>query len=199
MVLGRPKQFDRDQALEAALSVFWSRGFEATSIRDLVEAMGINRGSLYDTFGDKQTLFAEALAQYGRQGVASMAQTLQSDGSPIDNLRGLFKAMAEKMLTKPCKGCLLTNTAVELGPHNPAVAKVIQHHFAQIEKLFAQCLQKAVDARELPKDTEPKKAARFLLTLMQGMAVMAKSGSPATAARDAMAMAERALGVRPGR
>jgi TetR/AcrR family transcriptional repressor of nem operon len=195
MVLGRPRQFNRNEALEAALDVFWTHGFEATSITDLIESMGINRGSLYDTFGDKESLFAEALAHYGRGGMVTIATALKAHRSPLKSLRGFLTQMAERLCAQPCRGCLLTNTAVELAPHNPTIAKVVAAHLQEMERLFCDVIKRAIQAGELDKTLKPKIAARFLVTLFQGMVVMAKAGSPASAAKDTIAMMDRALGV----
>ena len=95
MTLGRPKEFDRKEALESAMEVFWAKGFEGTSVCDLLDGMGINRGSMYDTFGDKRALFLAAIDHYRQEVAGQLVEGLFAPGSPLENIR---KILGENLL-----------------------------------------------------------------------------------------------------
>src|SRR5260370_8363930 len=111
----RPKEFDREDALDRAMGVFWSKGYAATSVEDLVAYMGIQRGSLYGTFGDKRTLFLTALDRYQRVVARELFEALETPGSGIEAIRRFFRLRVEGSLDRSRPyGCLVTNSAVEL-------------------------------------------------------------------------------------
>ena len=112
MGMARPKEFDVDRALDAALDVFWSKGFEATSMQDLVDGMGINRGSLYDTFGSKDELYRRAFGEYAQRRGEELVGVLDAPGSLRERLRGYLLGL----VTEPDgRGCLIVNAACERG------------------------------------------------------------------------------------
>ena len=116
----RPKAFDPDAALQKAMHVFWERGYEATSVQDLVEGMGINRFSLYSTFGNKHQLFVTVLERYCATIGANLVGDLEHSAAGLTAIRQFFTRLVDFFASaKGWRGCLMTNTAVELAPHDP--------------------------------------------------------------------------------
>ncbi len=183
-MVGRPKEFDEQEALERAMEVFWTYGYEATSVQDLVDAMGIHRGSMYDTFGDKHALFTAAINHYGRTITQSVEDTLDGPGSPLGNIRKLLGRMAAPAADGKCRGCLATNTVVELAPHDPEVAEAVKALLRRVEKAFRRTLEQAVEYGELSPDASPRALARFLCCTLQGLVVMGKASAGRSTIKD---------------
>ncbi|TAJ08421.1 MAG: TetR/AcrR family transcriptional regulator [Nitrospirae bacterium] len=183
--MARPKEFDPDQALDRATEVFWRRGYEATSIEDLTTAMGINRGSLYDTFGGKQKLFLACMDRYCHGTVASRLSMLNHPGSALETIRTFIQMMLELGLSYPeRKGCLIANTVMELGPREQEIGNRTAKAMGDLEETFFKTLTRAKAQGELRSGKDPRSLARFLTTMMQGVIVMLKAGTPADALRD---------------
>lgn len=190
----RPKEFNPDEALEKAMQVFWHKGYEATSMEDLLTAMNLNRGSLYATFGDKRELFLKAMDLYCTGGgIGSRLSILNQPGPAIPLIRRFISAMLEFGLSDPQRrGCLMTNTVMELAPHEKDIALKVSRRLQMAEEGFFQLLTRAKREGELAKDKDPRALARVLVTMMQGTIVMIKAGTPAAAVRQA---AETALSI----
>lgn len=173
--VARPREFDRDEALERALDVFWSKGFEATTVQDLVEATGVQRQSLYDTFGDKTSLYLEALTRYSER-AGELASACERPGqSPIGLLREtLFQAA--KDASSDCRGCFVVNAAQEMGS-SPAVRDCVQANIERMERAFTALVRRAQAAGEVPASVDPGGAARTLVTLFWGFRAMARGRS----------------------
>lgn len=174
---GPNKQFDRDEALGKAVQLFWEHGYEATSMQDLVKAMGINRASLYQTYGNKQELYLASLERYAAQILAHVSGLLNKPGTPLANLRDLFVHVIEQSLEGNMQGCFINNTAVELGPHDARLAENIRGIWVQFEDLFATRLQQAVEQHQLAADTDPHQLAQVLNINLQGLMVKTKANS----------------------
>jgi TetR/AcrR family transcriptional repressor of nem operon len=174
--MARPKEFDREEALERALGVFWEKGYEATSVGDLVEATGVQRQSLYDTFGDKHGLFRAALERYA-QSRAAQLETLECEGaggSPLARLRRVFRALTSG--SGPARrGCLVINSAVERGLTDEVVIEHARTNVGGLERVFATLILEAQQAGEVPKTTSPKAAGRLLVSLFWGLAAMGRA------------------------
>lgn len=179
--MSRPKTFNPDDALEKAMQVFWHKGYEATSMEDLLSAMGLNRGSLYATFGDKRELFLKALDRYcAGGGIGSRIAILNQPGPALPLIHQFIGAMLEFGLSDPQRrGCLITNTVIELAPHQKDIAKTVSGRLQMAEEAFFTLLTRAKQEGELPKDKNPRALARVLVTMMQGTLVMIKAGTPA--------------------
>ncbi|SHF09215.1 TetR/AcrR family transcriptional regulator [Streptoalloteichus hindustanus] len=173
--MGRTKQFDPDVALRAAMELFWRKGYEATSMRDLVECLGLGQGSIYGAFGGKRELYLKAVERYVEDARESLVTRLSTPGSPLEAVRGLVRYYAETALSDAeRRGCLLTNTAVEL-PADEGAGRHVESGMEAMEVLIAATLTRARAAGELPADRDPVALARFLVTLFQGIRVMAKT------------------------
>jgi len=150
--MARAKEFDREVVLERAMEFFWEQGYEAASMRDLLDAMEIGRQSLYDTFGDKHSLFLASLAHYYKMGVGAVVAQLTAPDGGLTAIEGYFENLARHMTTKPNRSCLLINSAVELAPHDPEVAAVVNRFVKDLRKAFAKALEIAVADGEAQVD-----------------------------------------------
>ncbi len=188
----RTKEFRPEEALDAAMQLFWRKGYGATSMRDLLDGMGIGRGSFYDTFGDKHALFLAALDRFERARTSWMDETLE--GSGLDGIEEIFRRSIEGLVGfEPRRGCLLANTAVELAPHDPEVAARISRYVQRTEEAFTGALVRAQGAREIPADSDPKALARFLVSNLHGLRVLARAGSDRQTLEDAARITLEAL------
>ena len=183
-MVGRPKEFEEQEALERAMEVFWTNGYEATSVQDLLDAMRINRGSMYDTFGDKHALFTAAINHYGCTITKCMEDTLDGSGSPLGNIRKLMSQIADPAPEGKFRGCLATNTVVELAPHDPEVAESVKALLRRMEKAFYRTLERAVEIGELSPDANPRALARFLCCTLQGLVIMGKASASRSTIKD---------------
>jgi TetR/AcrR family transcriptional repressor of nem operon len=190
MPVARPKEFNPDEALDKAMHVFWHKGYEATSMEDLLEAMDLNRGSLYDTFGDKRQLFLKVMDRYCHGFVGSKFSLLNQPGPALPTLRRFIHSMIEGALVDPQRrGCLIANTVMELAPHEKVIAGKVNMALKMGEDAFFGLLTRAKKQGELGADKDPRTIARFLTTMMQGTIVMIKAGASADAVRQSTEMA----------
>lgn len=174
--MARSKEFDRDEALQKAMEVFWSRGYEAASIQNLVEHMGINRQSLYDTFGDKHALFLQALDRYHEMESRKLFDLLEGSGSVKKALRQLFAGVVEASLCEGGRrGCLTGNAMSELSGRCEATAAKTCRNMEAVEGAFYRALLRGKKDGELKGVGEPRAVARFLYSSLQGLALMAKA------------------------
>ena len=173
--VGRSKEFDRDVVLDRAMHVFWSRGYEAASIEHLVGRMGIQRGSLYDTFGDKRALFFATIDHYDRLVTAKLLAALKGPGSGKDAIQQFFRLKVDLSLApgRP-RGCLVTNSAAELASRDRGTALRVGAILAKIEAAFYGAVVRAQKAREIDPARDARALARFLTSSAQGLSVMAK-------------------------
>jgi TetR/AcrR family transcriptional regulator, transcriptional repressor for nem operon len=188
----RTKEFEPLEALDAAMQLFWRKGYEAASMRELLDAMGIGRGSFYDTFGDKHALFLAALDRFQEVRTSWVEEVLA--GSGLEGVREVFGRTVDGLVEfEPRRGCLLANSAVELAPHDPEVAGRISRYVHRTEEAFEDALVRAREAGEIPADSDPKALARFMVTTLHGLRVLARAGSEREALEDTVHVALRAL------
>ncbi|MGK5543972.1 TetR/AcrR family transcriptional regulator [Streptomyces sp. URMC 127] len=191
--MARTKEFDPDAALQSALELFWQRGYEATSMADLVGHLGIARASLYATFGSKRDLYLKALERYGDQRGPGVTEELARPGPALPAVRALVTRYAEEAAGDELRrGCFVTNTAVELAPHDPDAARSVEDSWLVLERALISALTRAAEQGELPAGRDPVALARMLLVLLQGMRVVGKAASGPARVRDA---AEQALAL----
>ena len=190
----RPKEFDRDVVLDRAMQLFWSRGYEATSIEHLVARMGIRRGSLYGTFGDKRALFFAAIDRYDRVVTAKLLAILDAPGSGKDAIRRFFRLKVDLSL-KPGRprGCLVTNSTAELASRDRAAASRVGAVLTRIEAAFHRAVVRAQQAGEIDPARDPRALARFLTSSAQGLSVMAKACPDRIVLKDIAAVTLAAL------
>ena len=188
----RTKEFRPEEALDRAVQLFWCRGYEATSMRDLLDGMGIGRGSFYDTFGDKHALFLAALDRFEEVRTRWVDETLEDAG--LGGIEEVFRRSVEGMVRwEPRRGCMLANTAVELAPHDPEVAARISRYVRRTEQALEGAVIRARAAGEIPADADPRSLARFLVTNLHGLRVLARAGTDRQSLEDAANVALGAL------
>ena len=173
--MARPREFDRGQVVDRAVEVFWRKGFEATSIRDLVEATGLNRGSLYNTFGDKAGLFEAALERY-MAGAPTQYVVAAADSGPPRQVIGEFFARLVDLgaSDKERRGCLMTNTAAELAARDERVAAQVAEAMQGLEDALFRLIERGQETGEIAPWRDPRALARFLVAAAQGLHISAK-------------------------
>jgi len=178
--MARAKEFNPEDALDKAMQVFWHKGYEATSVEDLLRAMDLNRGSLYDTFGDKRQLFLKVMDRYCTSFVGPKLSLLDQPGPALPTLHRFINGMIEGGLADPQRrGCFISNTVMELSPHEEEIAGRLRRALKVVEDAFFKVLARAKEQGELKDDKDPRALARFLTTMMQGAVVMIKAGTSA--------------------
>jgi TetR/AcrR family transcriptional repressor of nem operon len=193
--VARPKAFDPEHAVDAAMQRFWACGYDGTSIEDLTAACGIGRGSLYATFGSKDELYGRALERYQEREGARAQDCLRGPGAPLDRLRGLFELFASDALGDPAnRGCFVLNAAMERGPHDPATARRVRDGLAGMERGLRDLLLEAQAAGDVPAGHDAEELARYLVVALNGIRVTAKATRDPATVRAGVDVALRALG-----
>jgi TetR/AcrR family transcriptional repressor of nem operon len=173
---GRPRSFDVEAAVERAMGVFWSRGYHATALPDLLRATKLSRGSLYAAFGDKHSLFLRALDRYIADALTRVDIELDPRREPVDGLRAYLAGYVERMSgADGRRGCLLVATAMELAGQDAEVGRRIARFFKAMEASVADALSRAKAAGKLADGVEPASAARILICFLWGLRVVAKT------------------------
>jgi TetR/AcrR family transcriptional repressor of nem operon len=171
------KQFDVDQARRNAMSAFWTHGYENTSMQDLLDAMGIQRGSFYDTFNSKRDVLLAALAEYDDARRETFRKLAQGH-TPKQAIKALFRGVvAEATSASGRRGCFLVNSALELAPRDDGVAKIVNRAFAETEAFFRSMIESGQALGEIPKHVNAVRTAQALLGMLLGMRVLSRSGS----------------------
>ena len=175
--MARPREFDPDRALDQAMHEFWLRGYRATSVDDLVRATGVKPGSLYGAFpGGKRSLFLGSLERYSKLIVPQKLGELNAPDASLAEVRAYFDGLVQDLTTDEGRqGCLLVNSAVELGATDEEVAAVVRGHHARLESCFTHALQNALRDRLIPEGTDVKGAAKLLVATSQGLMVVGKA------------------------
>jgi len=174
--MARPREFDETAALDAAIDCFWRDGYEATSVRDLAAAMGITGTSLYNAFGDKRSLFRQALQRYAQRSTRERIARLESTLPPKQAVRAFLGEIVERSLDdRDRRGCLLVNSALEVAPHDPELGAEVAARLGEIEAFFRRSVTAAQADGSVPPDRDPADLARLLLGVTLGVRVLARS------------------------
>lgn len=191
--IGRPREFDIDRALDTALKLFWTHGYDGTSITDLTEAMGITRPSLYAAFGGKEDLFRKALARY-ISGPASYFRKSLAEPTARKACETVLSAAVLCMTdSAQPRGCLLVQGALSSGKESePVRAELARYRAGGIDALQAR-IERGKAEGDVPPDVDSLASARFLMTVMQGMSVQATSGASRESLQDITQLALKAL------
>jgi TetR/AcrR family transcriptional repressor of nem operon len=173
--MARSKAFDEEQAIDQAVDCFWSRGYEATSVRALGEAMGIGGASLYNAFGDKRALFVKCLERYANRSSRERMARIEEKNAPRDAIRAFLAEIVERSLADPdCKGCLLVNSALDVAPHDAAVGKAVAGYLDEIRDFFRRNLEAARRAGTVPKGLDADGVSGHLLGVVMGIRTLAR-------------------------
>ena len=173
--MARTKEFDTDAVVGKAIDVFWSKGFEATSIQDLVDAMGINRGSIYDTFGDKAGLFEAAIQRYQIDAPSQRLLDKAQTGNPREEIEIFFNALlARNDYPDRQRGCLITNSITELSARDKKMAAHFKAGVKRLEDAFFSLVRRGQETGDIAPWRDPRALARSLLASAQGLIVISK-------------------------
>ncbi|MGG3453013.1 TetR/AcrR family transcriptional regulator [Paenibacillus rhizolycopersici] len=174
--MARSKEFEESEVLLKAMHLFWEQGYEKTSLQDLVEHMGIHRRSLYDTFGDKHTLFIKTMEQYAKFADATMKAEAQRGRTAKESIRLIFDYLIETNGEQPL-GCFFVNSATELAYRDPAVSELTSEGFNKGEQLLMELLQQGQQTGEFSADVDPRLLASNLYTTMIGLRVLRRTSA----------------------
>lgn len=192
--MARTRAFDETEAVRKALGVFWSRGYEATSLSDLESATGLNRSSLYQAFESKRGLFSRAVTLYLQEVITPRLAVFAKSPAGLAQVTAYFESLATTMETAPQtltrRGCLLVNTATELAPHDVEAHRAVEDYRTLLQGHLTRSLEAAVKAGAMPKKTVPRRV-ELLLGSVIGVLVTARV-DPLAAARLARATAREA-------
>ncbi len=174
--MARPRAFDETAVLDAAMQCFWARGYEATSVRDLAERMGITGASLYNAFGDKRSLYRRVLDHYVAQSIGDRITRLEGSLPPLDAIAAFFEEIIERSMTDAQrKGCLLINSALEVAPHDEEFRRVIADVLKRMEGFFRRSVEAGQKDGSITLSQPPDDLARLLLSVLLGIRVLARS------------------------
>ncbi|WP_430412557.1 TetR/AcrR family transcriptional regulator [Kordia sp.] len=174
----RVKKFNEEETLHKAMCLFWRNGFHATSMQDLVDYLGINRASIYDTYGGKKELFDKAFEQYQTTNRKQLQAFLESQESVKAGLRELFKGgISEAVCDTERKGCFVINVTTELVPNDDEMLLIIQENKAFMERTFHDFLEKGVQSGEISATKNIKNLASILHTFYNGIKIVSKTDS----------------------
>jgi len=167
------RRMDRNALLEGSLDLFWDRGYDGTSVTDLIGRLNVNGTSLYRAFGNKEELYQEALDRYRHRRHDAASRALRSP-CPLAAVRDLVLEWTEASASSHRRGCFLVNAAVERLPHDDRTQAVLREFWDRMEGELTSALEQARDEGALPPSKNPRSVARFLLALMQGVSVVGK-------------------------
>ncbi|MEJ9111920.1 TetR/AcrR family transcriptional regulator [Bacillus paramobilis] len=174
--MARLREFDEEKALDAAMQLFWEKGYAATSLSELTAKMEIQKPSLYSAFGDKEGLFEAALRRYTNLHAANIRIKLQNEQSVKEAIRAFFEDMVEEEYKKDfSKGCFCINTMVELAPHNEKFEVLTREHQMYLTVIFQELITKGIQSGELQNNLNAKALAQTLVTSLIGLTVLMKS------------------------
>lgn len=176
------RRYDETEVLDRAMHAFWSRGYEATSVGDLVAATGIHRASLYAAFSGKRQLFVECLRRYDEEHRERFLAGIAGNRTPRAAILATFDAASRKSDDPATPtGCLLVNTALEVSPHDPEIRALVNESLAAVEAFFHRNVAAGVSQGSIREDADPDATAKALLGLFLGLRVLTRSGiDPAT-------------------
>ena len=187
--MSRVKEFDETEVLDRALELFRARGFKHTSFTDLVDELGVSRQSLYDTYGDKQSLFQTALKRYLERGLDLIRRKLEVDEPVRENFTGLFEGLIAGTCSNGSSGCLMVNSMVELSPHDAGIRALALVHAREIERLFTSRISAAQRQGEIGRGKDPGELARYLYHTILGFAVASRALGDKDALRQSACLA----------
>ncbi|MEQ9348547.1 MAG: TetR/AcrR family transcriptional regulator [Thalassospira sp.] len=176
--MSRPRAFDEESVLDNAMNIFWSKGFESTSVQDLVNETGLNRASMYASFGDKKALFLRVLDHYSLK----ISTKRFADLREIEDGRKAIEKTFRDTAKTGCKegrhkGCLIVNSGMELAPHDPETAAIAHQAFRRVEDMFVAALSRGIAHGSISRDKNVRALARFFAGSIQGVQLMSRRGA----------------------
>ena len=176
--MARLKAFDEQRAIDAAVDCFWARGYEATSVRDLADRMGIGGASLYNAYGDKRALFTRSLERYASRSMRERIARLEARHRPKEAIRAFLAEIIDRSLKDPDRrGCLLVNSALDVAPHDAKIGRVVAGYLDELRAFFRRNLEAARQAGRVPGSLDPDEVSGHLLAVVLGIRVLARTGA----------------------
>jgi TetR/AcrR family transcriptional repressor of nem operon len=191
--MARLKDFDEERALDSAVDCFWKQGYEATTVRDLADAMKIGGASLYNAYGDKRALFGRSLERYANRSMRDRVARMEAEHRPKEAIRAFLVEIVDRSLKDPDrKGCLLINSALDVAPHDAEIGKVVAGYLDELRAFFRRNIEAAQHAGQAPEALDAEETADHLLGVLAGIRVLARTGAKRKAlesvARPALAL-----------
>ncbi len=191
---GRPLEFDPEVALTAAMQLFWKKGYESTSMQDLLQAMNISKSSLYQAFGGKQQLFEKCMDHYGDFMVGKMRTALADSPTGLGFIRLLLGSVLDEARgTSEARGCLVLNTANEFARRNPTVAEAVATGLGRFHNVLQDAVRRAQAEGDIPPERDAVMLANFLVSNMSGLKTLSKAGADEASMRGIIEVAMKAL------
>ncbi|RFM31890.1 TetR/AcrR family transcriptional regulator [Chitinophaga silvisoli] len=172
--MARTKQFDEEAVLDQAMEFFWRNGYNSSSPQEILNALGLSRSSLYDTFGDKHTLFIKALKRYREKQTGAVIAMLENSEDVMETIKTLLLATKKGCAEGGIRGCLMVNSKIELGMSDAEVAEIVTENRLAQEEAFAKAIKKGQDAGQINKAQNPMAYARFVINTLWGLSTYAK-------------------------
>jgi len=191
--MARPKEFNRDEALQKAIGVFCEKGYAAASTDELMRAMKISRQSMYDTFGDKRQLYLEAFRRYVADSIDEQIGHLEKSSSPLAGIEKMLLAFAARAEREGSVGCMGVNAICEFGRSDPELTSLGDTESSRLNAALQQALRRAKGKKEISQALKESPAAQFLRATLSGMKVAAKAGADAQALKSIAHFALRSL------
>jgi len=169
------KSFNEADVLDSAMAVFAKKGYDSTSLADLIEATGINKGSLYNAFKGKKDLFTQALIRYDTQARAGYLAELEAMDDPKSAIKRFFCDLVTDSVEDPeKKGCFIVNTAGDIGGHSDEVKRVVKNSMEHVEAFFRRCIEVGQARNDIPKSIDPQSIAKTLFSLMVAIRLLGR-------------------------
>ncbi|MFE3757162.1 TetR/AcrR family transcriptional regulator [Nocardia tengchongensis] len=173
--MGRPRNFDADTVVDRAMDAFWTHGYANTSPAQLAEATGVGKGSLYNTFGSKRELFDLCLARYDRMGAELAHETLSQPGTTKERLTAWMRLVVDSDLAREVRrGCLVANTALELGGHDPEATKAVTVAHGRMVAMFTERIEQGQRDGDVRAEIDAHAYSEFLMNTVGGLRITAK-------------------------
>jgi TetR/AcrR family transcriptional regulator, transcriptional repressor for nem operon len=186
----RIKAFDETEIIEKAKNLFQLKGYEGTSMQDLINTLGISRSSLYDTFGDKHQLYLKTLNAYCQENAYSLVAKAENIENPLAFIQDIFTSIIEQSKKdSEKKGCYVVNAIVEFSERNTDVTEIVDASNKAFEKMLEKLIVKAQLKKQIAVDKNPKQISKFLFTTIYGLRVSSKSNASIKELKDVAAMA----------
>lgn len=182
MTIGRPIEYDHQRVLEAATRAFWAKGYEATSMQDLLDATKLSKSSLYQAFGGKQVLFGRCIAAYSDRMVAQLRERLDDSPSSLAFIRSTLLEVSREGAANPVPvGCMVMNTATEFGQREPEFAAWVDAGITRVRAVLELAVKRGQAAGEIGKRRSARALADYLMTVVAGLRTRVKAGAPTKA------------------
>jgi TetR/AcrR family transcriptional repressor of nem operon len=176
--MARLKDFDEERVLDRAVDCFWKHGYEATTVRDLADAMKIGGTSLYNAYGDKRALFERSLERYANRSMRDRIARMEAEHRPKEAIRAFLAEIVERSLKDPDrKGCLLVNSALDVAPHDAEIGMIVAGYLDELRAFFRRNVEAAQRTGQAPRALDAEETASHLLGVLAGIRVLARTGA----------------------